>query len=202
MSDPRYDSIERLREQVIDQLSNGYSNDFLSEHEFEDRVELATNAGTHQELRALILDLPVVSSPNPPVPVGQVGTAALLVDDSEVENESTVIAIFGGAERKGLWDPPKVLNTIAVFGGADIDLREARIPRSGMKINAVGLFGGVDVIVPPDVDVVVAGVGIFGGFGGKSRKAETGGDVPTVKVDGVAMFGGVDVKVKQRKGQK
>ena len=207
MCDSPRDSLERLREQVIEQLSSGYSRDLLSESEFEDRLTTATNASAHADLRALILDLPLVGSPNAPAPYG--GSDAPLASDGqqqvainrgEVRDESSVIAIFSGADRKGVWDPPKTLNVVAIFGGSDIDLREARIPAGGMTINAVAMFGGVDIIVPDGVRVETSGAGIFGAFEAKERAYDLPPGSPTIKVEGVAIFGGVEVKQK-RKGK-
>lgn len=204
-------SLERLRDHVIEQLTNGYSRDYLSEEEFEQRVEKATGARTHHELRALLIDLPLAGAPNAPVLAGENRPAVnddvdvgylvgdYLVNRGSVESESTAIAIFSSADRKGVWDPPRTLNVIAIFGGSDVDLREARIPAGGMTINAVAMFGGIDVIVPEGVNVVTSGAGIFGGFEHVGRRGDADPHAPTVKVEGVAIFGGVDVKIKRRK---
>ncbi len=193
-------SLERLREQVIDQLSTGYSRDFLSEEEFEQRLETATGANTHSELRRLVFDLPPAGSSNAPAVQGEHARAidAYTVNRGEVANESTVVAIFSGSDRKGVWDPPRKLNVIAVFGGSDIDLREARFPPGGLTINAIALFGGVDIIVPEGTNVVTSGAGIFGSFEAGKRKIAGIPGAPTVKVEGAAMFGGVEVKFKER----
>ena len=204
-------SLERLREHVIDQLTSGYSRDFLSQEEFEHRVEQATEARSHHDLRALLIDLPLAGSPNAPVPSGgtspepmyDVGAGPLqrsyMINTGEADDHAEAIAIFSGADRKGVWDPPRHLEVIAIFGGSDIDLREARIPAGGMTIEAVAIFGGVDVIVPEGVNVNTSGAGIFGSFEGASHKHREDPRAPTVTVKGVAIFGGVDVKVKKRK---
>ena len=189
--------MERFREEVIEKLSSSYSCDHLNVEEFEQRVEQATAAGTHEELRKLLMDLPLAGAPNPLVEM-PAGRRGYLINDGDAANESTVIAIFSGAERKGVWDPPKVLNVIAMFGGSDIDLRQARIPAGGIRINAFALFGGVDIIVPEDLNVEASGAGIFGGFDGKNHRGSNDPLTPTVKVNGLAMFGGVDVKIKRR----
>ena len=204
MSDQTDPSLERFRERVIEQLTTSYSRDYLNEQEFEQRIETATAASNHQELRKLILDLPAAGAPDAPAPRGERGMAAnvdrgsYIINDQDAAQESSVIAIFSGADRKGVWDPPKTLNVVAVFGGSDIDLREARIPSGGMTINVAAFFGGVDVIVPEDLNVVVNGAGIFGAFDGKNRKVSDDPRTPTVKISGAAIFGGVDVKVKRR----
>lgn len=212
MSDPSNDSsLERLREHVIDQLTTGYARDYLSQEEFERRVGQATDARNHHDLRALLIDLPLAGSPNLPVPTegnapelrGDTGIGSVrgdyLVNRGPVEERSEAIAIFSGTDRKGIWDPPRHLEVVAIFGGSAIDLREARIPADGMTIEVVALFGGVDIVVPEGVNVVTSGIGIFGGFDNVNRQSESQRGAPTVKVRGAAIFGGVDVKVKPRK---
>lgn len=202
MSDPRNDSLERLREHVIEQLSTGYSRDFLSEEEFEQRLETATGADRHAELRSLIVDLPLAGSPNPPaVPsdssVAADGLERFAVNRGEVPGESTLVAIFSCADRKGVWSPPRTLNVLAVFGGSDIDLREAHFPPGGITIKAFAMFGGVDIIVPEGTNVEVSGAGIFGAFEAGRRKSPAIPGAPAVRVEGAAIFGGVEVRFKR-----
>jgi len=182
---------------VIEKLSSSYSHDHLNEHEFEQRVEQATAAGTHAELRKLLFDLPPAGAPNPLVEV-PVERQPYLVNDGDAAAEASVIAIFSGAERKGVWDPPKSLNVVAMFGGSEIDLRQARIPAGGLSINVAALFGGVEIVVPEDLNVESSGAGIFGGFDGKNHRGSSDPRTPTVKITGVAIFGGVEIKIKRR----
>jgi hypothetical protein len=203
MTDPTNDSLERLREHVIEQLSTGYSRDFLSEEEFEQRLETATGAQNHSDLRRLIVDLPVAGSPNAPAVSGDGSLAGRTrelfpINRGEVSAESTVIAIFSGSERKGVWAPPRTLNAVAMFGGTDIDLREAELPPGGLTINAVAMFGAVEIVVPEGMNVEVSGAGIFGAFEEKKRRSPAVPGAPTVKVEGAAIFGAVEVKYKER----
>lgn len=194
-------SLERFREEAIEKLSASYARDHLTQSEFEERVEHATAAANHEELRKLLMDLPVVSAPDPPVTAGttmpDVRQKTQIVADADSARESSLIAVFSGADRKGVWDPPRTLNVVAVFGGSDIDLRDARIPAGGIKINVIAMFGGVDIIVPDDLNVEVSGAGIFGAFDGKNHRGSSDPRTPTVRVDGIALFGGVDIKIKR-----
>jgi hypothetical protein len=84
----------------------------------------------------------------------------------------------------------------AIFGGATLDLREAHVDREA-SVDALALFGGVDVLVPKGWRVALGGTPILGGC---EDKTEGNGDLPTdapvLKVHATAIFGGVDVKNK------
>lgn len=79
----------------------------------------------------------------------------------------------------------------AVFGGLTIDLRGAKIEEN-ISIDALAVFGGVDILLPANVSVKLSDISLFGGCS-NSRKY-TPEDGPTVYVNATALFGGVEVK--------
>lgn len=81
----------------------------------------------------------------------------------------------------------------AVFGSAEIDLSGATIEGEAV-LDAVALFGGVDIEVPMGWRVVVDGPAIFGGHD-NHVPPPVNPDAPTLRVRGTAIFGGVDVKL-------
>lgn len=80
----------------------------------------------------------------------------------------------------------------ALFGGIKCDLSGAVIQKD-IVIDAEGIFGGVDIILPQGVNCAVKSSAIFGGVSNKYSKNKEEGR-PTVYVNGTAVFGGVDVK--------
>ena len=60
---------------------------------------------------------------------------------------------------------PSQFSAFAMFGGVDLDLREAKFETPEVRITAVAICGGIDIKVSPEVVVQVEGAGIFGGFG-------------------------------------
>lgn len=81
---------------------------------------------------------------------------------------------------------------VAAFGGIDCDLVFAEITEDCV-INAKATFGGIDITLPQNVNVVVKSTSVFGGVSRK-RKFETIKGAPTVYVNAVCLFGGVDLK--------
>ncbi|MGN0161053.1 MAG: LiaF transmembrane domain-containing protein [Lachnospiraceae bacterium] len=80
----------------------------------------------------------------------------------------------------------------AVFGGVKCDLRDAVIEKDCV-INASAVFGGIDLIVPENVNVKIRSNSLFGGISDK-RKHPVGDYTETIYVNGTCMFGGVDIR--------
>ncbi len=79
----------------------------------------------------------------------------------------------------------------AIFGGVDYDLRNAVIPNDCViKVSAI--FGGIDIIVPPNVNVKVNSTSIFGGTSNKHINSNA--NTVTIYVEGTCLFGGVEIK--------
>lgn len=78
----------------------------------------------------------------------------------------------------------------AVFGGVKCDLRKAVIEKDcAIRISAI--FGGIDILVPDNINVKVNSNSIFGGVSNKTTAKK---DVPTVYISGSCIFGGADIK--------
>lgn len=79
----------------------------------------------------------------------------------------------------------------AVFGGVDCNLRTALFEKD-CAIKVCCVFGGIDILVPEDVQVRVSTTSLFGGV---SNKAKGRKDAPyTLYVSGICLFGGVDIQ--------
>lgn len=101
-------------------------------------------------------------------------------------------AVFGGQDVSFSEDIFRSAEINAIFGGVNLDLRNAVIA-DGAVINVCAVFGGIDIILPPDVNVKISTSSIFGGAGDKRASKPAGGAV-TLYITGSCIFGGVDVK--------
>ena len=79
----------------------------------------------------------------------------------------------------------------SVFGSITCDLRETKI-KEDVVINASSVFGGIDIIVPDDVNIKVKSNSIFGGVDNKKKNSED--KKHTIYVNASCLFGGVDIK--------
>jgi hypothetical protein len=192
------------REAVADVLRVAAGDGRLSLEELEERLEHTYQARTYADLEPVLADLPGPRSvPAPvvrpvPAPTSQQRPGSL-ARVGGTPGTASAVAVFSGASFKGDWVLASQFTAFAMFGGVDLDLRDARFEAPEVTIQASAIFGGVTIIVPDDVVVHVSGAGIFGGFDGP-REPVDARDAVVVRVTGIALFGGVDVKRKPRKG--
>lgn len=76
-----------------------------------------------------------------------------------------------------------------MFGGGELDLRNATLAPGGATIRINALFGGGNLVVPDGWNVESKLVGI-GGVGDGRPKVERTADAPTLRLEGTAIFGG------------
>ena len=177
------------RERAIALLSERFAQGDLDLEVFEERVTIAHRAETDEQLAALTADLaPVTGALVPSSPM----TIAREAPDSD-----EALAIFGGAQRTGRWRVPRRLRAVAVFGGIELDLRNAELPAGPFAMDIRATFGGVQIIVPPTLAVEVHGSAIFGGFAHMDRvPPDPDPNAPVLHVYGTAVFGGVSIETR------
>ncbi len=74
-----------------------------------------------------------------------------------------IIRIFSGTKWRGSGGVTNIGPVITIFGGADLDLRQATFPVGETTLKTFSLFGGTDIMLPPEVAVVAGGFSLFGG---------------------------------------
>lgn len=101
-------------------------------------------------------------------------------------------AIFAGNEYHVRGEKFMGTSINAIFGGVELDLREAIIDED-VVINATAAFGGIDITVPGNVNVKVSNIPVFGGVSNKAGRTYNE-SLPTIYVNSTCMFGGIDIK--------
>jgi hypothetical protein len=117
------------------------------------------------------------------------------LDTSLPEGTFQAAAIFSGFKRKITDGNFRGAHLTAIFGGGELNLRQATMEGDSAVVYATAIFGGIEIKVPENWQVTSDGTGIFGGF--SDETAHPGAGYPGVKrliVKGEAVFGGVEVK--------
>src|SRR5262249_49141784 len=100
MSDPtsRPVPLEQTRQRIVEQLCEHYAAENLTDELLEQRLGQAYAATTLPELHALVADLPTE-------PIGGPSQSVAIARPETVSERQVVLAVMGGAERKGVWTP-------------------------------------------------------------------------------------------------
>lgn len=99
------------------------------------------------------------------------------------------VSIFSGVEEK-ITDTVKDFKALSIFGEIELDLRKAKIKKD-LVIDAVTIFGGIDLKIPDNVKVKITGTPIFGGV---ENKTVGNSDAKiTIYLNYVCIFGGIDI---------
>lgn len=163
------------REHAVVTLREAHAEGRLTLEEFSERADLAYAARGRAELERVTVDLPSVAPA------------------SRKRPRRLTLAIFAGPTLRGRWRAARRMFVVTIFGGADFDLRSARLDGRGLTIFSFALFGGTDVYVPQGVEVDLIGFGLFGHNGEHGTEGDIHPGSPLVRVVALSLFAGTDV---------
>ena len=113
------------------------------------------------------------------------------------ESFVSATAIFSGTKRRVTQQDFKGGELTAIFGGFELDLRQATLEGNQVRVDVFVLFGGGELKVPQDWAVTMKGSAIMGGFEDKTlhMPAADGSRAPGPpgRSPGLVLFGGLTV---------
>lgn len=204
---PEMRASDAERERIAELLREAVAEGRLDMDEFEQRLDATYKARTHGELEPIVRDLPAPGTvvappgaPTPPVP-GRPGSWPSRIGGPATSTGA--FAFWSGFTRKGHWTVGRKFTAFAMWGGGEIDLREANFEDREVVIRCFTVMGGMHVTAPPELNVEVKGIGIMGGFGeGSNEEGAPAPDAPQVRITGFALMGGVGVDRKRTKAER
>ena len=189
--------IEKVREEVIDTLIYNYSHGVISSEAFERRLDQAMASQNHHEIFKLTADLEKTTDTEfTSQKERQFNVNYAASNNDDTDDTDTIVNIFGGSGRSGQWTVPREIRIITIFGGADIDFTDAIFTTPNVTIKILCLFGGDNIYVPENVNIVSKAFCIFGGID-NSAPSIASRQAPTLTIEGLVLFGGLDVKIKR-----
>ena len=156
----------------------------------------------------------VANGPSPEVPFEVLGRLEILEQVPRVVDVPTQQAHCPGlVEKEGdgvvvndlsrVHAPGTVPLEVRVSPQLDVELdvprgdRDAVMPPGVTEVQVFTMWGGVEIIVPPDMHVESHGIALLGGFEHMAQGA-TASDphAPKLRITGVAIMGGVEITVR------
>ena len=104
-------------------------------------------------------------------------------------------AIFGGFKRRVSTQTFKGGELTAIFGGYEVDLRQAVLENGQARIDVFVLFGGGEIRVPEGWEISNRATAIAGALNDSTHHGPAAPDSrPRLVVTGLILFGGTEVK--------
>jgi len=83
----------------------------------------------------------------------------------------------------------------SIFGGFEVDLRQAMIEGPSARLDTFVMFGGGDIRVPEGWEVLVQATALFGGVNDKTAPLPSGSETrPRLVITGLVLFGGIEIR--------
>lgn len=181
------------RDYVVQVVSAAFATDRLTMEQLDERLAAVYRARSLGELEVLLAD-----PAEPSRSLADQASISRVVADPVIPARGAALAIMGGFDRSGSWIVPRHLRVVAVMGGGQLDLREAKLGVGVTEIEILTFWGGVDILVPTGVRVEVTGMAVMGGFSVRGAEATEDPNAPVLRISGLAVMAGVDVKHKGR----
>src|SRR5699024_7712076 len=87
-------------------------------------------------------------------------------------------SLFSGTNLRSQSNNFQGGSIFALFGGAEVDLRDTVISDKGATFELTAIFGGISIVVPENVQIEISGLPIFGGWEDATRKHANSHDTP------------------------
>jgi len=108
------------------------------------------------------------------------------------KNRKKYIGILSGNEEKVQTDDFSGGDVYCIFGGIDLDLRQAELKEDAI-LNVYSIFGGGSILVSDNYKIVYNSTALFGG---NDNKADTKpkNTAKTLTINCISVFGGTEIK--------
>jgi predicted membrane protein len=111
------------------------------------------------------------------------------------EEKISEVAIFSGVQRSIMSKNFKGGSVTSIFGGCEIDMRDAEIKEDGVELEIISIFGGSEITVPKNWKIHSSGIPLFGGFeDGTNKNKDEVDKTKILKVRYTSIFGGSEIK--------
>lgn len=181
MSHPAVRASDADRERTVELLRSQSVEGRLTLEEFAERMALAYEAKTQDELEQLTRDLPAEATATPA---------------RRRKPTRWIVSVMGGVNRRGRFRLGAHTYAVSIMGGMNVDLRQAELEEPEVAITVVSIMGGANIVVPEGVDVELTGIAIMGGKSYRPGKQPPPPGAPLVRVRVLSVMGGVSVITK------
>ncbi|MDX1537978.1 LiaF domain-containing protein [Arsukibacterium sp.] len=190
---------DQVRQEAIDQLIMNYSHGIISAEAFERRLDVASDAKTHQELVDVVADLTL--QPDDTYQQQREKSFSPRYQAGNDTRNEKILCLLSSNEHSGQWLVPAEIRVINVLGSIELDFSEAIFQHQHIVIRVNNWVGSLNILVPEQVNVVSNMFNIVGST--KNRARSIGGQqAPHITIEGYSVLGSLDVNLKRTMKEK
>lgn len=146
-------SLPQVRERVVQQLTEAFTNDLISVEELEDRLEHVYRSKSAAEAEGIVADLRSAAATGS-LPAPNVDEPRRSRDEVATgPSRDRVVAILSSS-RRSLASAPHRLELLSVMSESTLDLTTASLPGDIVDIHVRVVMASVRIIVPAGLRVV------------------------------------------------
>lgn len=189
----------QVREEAIDQLIMNYSHGIISAEAFERRLDIATDAKSHQELIDVVADLTLLPD-NQYQQQRQRSFSPRYQAGNDNRNEK-MLCVLSSNQQRGHWLVPAEMHITNVVGSVELDFSEAIFQHQHVVIKVQNLLGSLKILVSPQVNVVSNMTNVVSSC---DNQATSLGDrqAPKIVIEGYSILGSLDINLKRTMKEK
>lgn len=171
-------------------LSHALAEGRLTPQEHSERLDAIFAAKTQADITPLISDLPNAAA------LDRAGESGVVAARGK---RTRLVALLGAVIRKGAWPVPERLSATTVLAGGELDFRYALLPPGEIRLRAMCVLAGLEIIVPPEMRVVDSALALMGGIEVPPDTQESlRSDAPVLHLTGFTIMGGVAIRRRPR----
>ncbi|RTE86912.1 MULTISPECIES: LiaF domain-containing protein [Gammaproteobacteria] len=185
--------IEKVREETIDKLIVNYSHGVISAEAFERRLDQASESNDHQEIVALVEDLPMEADSNYDTYKEKQFTPHYRSGNDDTHQKITTI--LSNTEKSGQWVVPKRISIVGVLGSTKLDFSDAIFQSQNVIIDVKDALCSIEILVPENVNVVTSVTNILSNTEHHAPNMANR-QAPVITIEGWSVLGSIEVKLK------
>jgi predicted membrane protein len=110
------------------------------------------------------------------------------------EKDLDEFTLFSGLKRRFESKEFRGGKATALFGGMELDMTQAKLAEDKATIELTAIFGGIDLWVPDNWEIVIDSSAILGGVDDKHKTVSGVEKKEKLFIRATAIFGGIDIK--------
>jgi hypothetical protein len=169
------------RDVVLKALGDHAAAGRLTLDELEQRADQALAAKTRGDLAVITADLPGDQAPAPAPPLAG-GTPV-----------RRMVAILSSSHHRGRFRAAGKIDTLAVLGHDEIDLREAEIEGGELTLSMISVLGNTDIYIPDSVELEIDGSSVLGSYVDKGSGRAPRPGAPVIRIHMTNVLSSVNV---------